>query len=137
MTDAIPGVPEQDYPIFSEAPETSFSCPGQGKRHKLLLYSRQTFELNFFNAEINVFGTFDVYSKLIYYQVIMLTLMHAAKSSTFAQTQLLANRVDSLSCALMELFSTKVKYINFILLKEFINLLPFSNSRVFRLRLAF
>merc|ERR1719413_168897 len=26
---AVPGVPGEDYPIFSEAPETAFSCDGQ------------------------------------------------------------------------------------------------------------
>ena len=26
---AVPGVPGQDYPIYAEVPETSFSCTGQ------------------------------------------------------------------------------------------------------------
>ena len=26
---AVPGIPGEDYPIFAEAPETSFSCDGQ------------------------------------------------------------------------------------------------------------
>lgn len=26
---AVPGVPGEDYPIYSEAPETEFSCEGQ------------------------------------------------------------------------------------------------------------
>ena len=33
---AVPGIPGEDYPIFAEAPETSFSCDGQvngGKNH--------------------------------------------------------------------------------------------------------
>jgi hypothetical protein len=29
LTMAIPGVPGQDYPIFAEVPETSFSCEGR------------------------------------------------------------------------------------------------------------
>ena len=35
---AVPGIPGEDYPIFAEAPETSFSCDGQvngGKRKSL------------------------------------------------------------------------------------------------------
>jgi len=26
---AVPGIPGQDYPIFAEVPETSFSCEGR------------------------------------------------------------------------------------------------------------
>ena len=26
---AVPGVPGEDYPIFSEVPESAFSCEGQ------------------------------------------------------------------------------------------------------------
>merc|ERR1712117_350667 len=29
LMNAVPGVPGEDYPIFSEAPETAFSCDGQ------------------------------------------------------------------------------------------------------------
>lgn len=29
LADAIPGVPDTDYPIFSEIPDTDFSCDGR------------------------------------------------------------------------------------------------------------
>ena len=29
LMNAVPGVPGEDYPIYSEAPETAFSCDGQ------------------------------------------------------------------------------------------------------------
>ena len=29
LAEAIPGIPGDDYPIFAEAPETSFLCDGQ------------------------------------------------------------------------------------------------------------
>ncbi|CAB4060820.1 unnamed protein product [Lepeophtheirus salmonis] len=29
LEEALPGVPGEDYPIFAEVPETSFSCDGQ------------------------------------------------------------------------------------------------------------
>lgn len=31
LADAIPGEPERDYPIFSEIPETDFSCDGRNE----------------------------------------------------------------------------------------------------------
>lgn len=30
---SVPGVPGQDYPIYGEVPETSFSCNGQVQKH--------------------------------------------------------------------------------------------------------
>ena len=29
LMNSIPGIPGEDYPIYSEAPETEFSCEGQ------------------------------------------------------------------------------------------------------------
>ena len=40
LMDAIPGIPGEDYPIYSEAPETDFSCEGQvnGGKYKTKVY---------------------------------------------------------------------------------------------------
>ena len=34
---AVPGIPGEDYPIYSEAPETEFSCEGQVNGGKIEL----------------------------------------------------------------------------------------------------
>jgi hypothetical protein len=88
LMNAVPGVPGEDYPIFTEAPETAFSCDGQidgGKKYSIR---------NGFNN-----------SYLL--QAITLMKRPNAKCSTFAQLMVLVVWPSTVSSAPTEPSSTR------------------------------
>jgi hypothetical protein len=105
LMNAVPGVPGEDYPIFSEAPETAFSCDGKvDGGNDIILVS-----FNFIKTNDNELTLFEpVYLKIIIFlQVTMLTMKLVARCSTFVLLTARAVSPSTASSAPMEPSSTR------------------------------
>ena len=50
LMNAVPGVPGEDYPIYSEAPETAFSCDGQVDGGEWMIHIAISFHDDYFSG---------------------------------------------------------------------------------------